>query len=102
MPEITPDVLIFRVDFNNVDAEGHIKGSFAHASSRRVPDVGERVLLSDAEGNACWGIVTHVGSLTLRFAPDPATWTSGEELTASGVPVADQPILNWSPEPVAA
>jgi hypothetical protein len=102
MPEIEPDVLIFRVDFNNLDANGRVKGSFAHAISDRVPQEGERAILMDAEGNACWSVVTHVGARTLRFEMDLATWTSGEELSTSGVPAANQPVFQWSPEPVAA
>lgn len=102
MPEIEQDILIFRVDFNNVDARGHVKGSLAHAISDRVPEVGDRAILTDAEGNACWSTVTHVGTMTLRFEMDLATWTSGEELSTSGVPDADHPVLKWSPEPVAA
>jgi len=98
MPEITQDIMIFRVDFNNMDASGHVKGSFAHALSDRVPHLGERVLLCDAEGNACWSTVTHVGTLTLRFELDPVTWTSGDDMSASGVPLADRPVLSWSPE----
>ena len=36
MPEIKPDVLIFQVDFNDVDSEGRVKGTFAHSMSDRV------------------------------------------------------------------
>jgi len=102
MPQIEPDILIFQVDFNNLDENGCVKGSFAHAVSDRVPDVGERAILRDDEGNACWGAVVRVGNRTLRFEMDLHTWTSGEELSATGVPVADGPALSWSPELVPA
>jgi hypothetical protein len=100
MPEIKPDVLIFQVDFNNVDSEGRVKGTFAHAMSDRVPQQGEQVRLEDREGNGCWGVVAQVGSLTLRFRLELETWTSAEGLTAAGLPVASA--ISWSPAAVAA
>jgi len=84
--EIKQDVLAFRVDFNNIDAGGLLKGSLPHASGPRRPDVGERVLLRDWEGNRCWGTVMSVGQLSVRFELDDATWVSGEEVAARGLP----------------
>jgi hypothetical protein len=101
MPEIEPDTLIFQVDFNNMDPDGRVRGSFAHASSSRVPGVGERVVLVDEESNACWAVVLHVGQRILRFEMERATWTSGEDISATGIPALAEPRLAWNPEPVA-
>lgn len=102
MPEIEPDVMIFQVDFNNMDENRLVKGSFAHALSDRLPVMDERVILRDDEGNACWATVARLGQRTLRFDLALETWTSGEELSATGVPAAEGPALSWSPELAAA
>lgn len=102
MPDIQPDLLVFRVDFNNLDDQRRVKGSFAHASSDRVPQVGERVLLQDPEGNACWAVVSEKGTLTLRFELELDTWISSEVLAAAGVPALDPSTVRWSGEPAPA
>jgi len=81
------DELIFHVDFNNVQGD-LIKGALPHASHARVPDVGERVLLCDWEGNQCEAVITERRGQIVYFEPDEATWSAGHDVQATGIGVA--------------
>ena len=87
------DVLAFRVDFNNFDDDGKLlKGSLWHASSRRIPKAGERVILTDGEGNRCWAVVRDLRGVVVFFELDDATWVSGEQSIAT----AERFVFSWS------
>ena len=74
------DVLIFRADFNNVAKDGRrIKVVLHHGFSRRIPRLGERVLLADSEQNRCWGWVRDFSGVIAFVELDESTWVSGEE-----------------------
>lgn len=93
-PEIRDD-LVFRVDFNNYDAEGrYVKGSLYHGLSRRIPRTHERVFLKDGEGNRCWAWVRDKRGVILYFELDPSTWVSGEEASVQVAQAA--PASVWS------
>jgi hypothetical protein len=88
MPEFQDD-LIFRVDFNNVHADGRlIKGSLPHASHPRIPAEGERVFLRDWEGNQCWAWIDQIRGAIVYFEIDYATWVAGDDLQAEGMVLA--------------
>jgi hypothetical protein len=66
--------IVLRVDFNNVDSRGRIKGSLRHASSDRRPEVGEIVYLHDHEGNACNASVDELRGQIVVCEPDWSSW----------------------------
>lgn len=79
------DLIIFRVDFNNIgEISSVVKGSLRNASSRRLPRVGERVYLRDFEGNACFARVRSVTDRRVAFELDAGTWTTTTQVV-SGV-----------------
>lgn len=98
MPEITPDLLIFYVDFNNLDEHRRVKGRLARVTSARKPKMGERVFLQDMEGNACWARVVDVGPVTIRFVLEEETWTS-VDFSPAGTPASSS--VSWNARTLA-
>lgn len=78
--DLQKDLLIFNVDFNELDAD---EGRWViasrlppHASSMRVPEPGEAVWLEDDEGNQCPGIVGEIFERTLLVEPIWDRWVA--------------------------
>jgi hypothetical protein len=69
---------MFRVDFNSFDETGkYLVSSLMHATSHRIPRVGERALLSDGEGNQCWAVVRRVRGIVVYLDLEDETWVTG-------------------------
>jgi len=83
MPDFQ-DELIFHIDFNNVQGD-LVKGSLRHASHARIPDVGERTLVRDHEGNQCEAVVVELRGPIVYFELDEATWSTSGDLQATGI-----------------
>lgn len=65
-------------DFNAVDADGRVRASSRYATTPEIPAVGEWILLTDADGNACRARVEEVTGVAVSARPDWATWIAGE------------------------
>lgn len=88
------DKWTFRVDFNNVDANGYVKGTLVHGSGTgRAPKPRDEVLLRDWEGNRCSAWVQRVRGRVVYFIIDDRTWASGDEDVAASGTVASAPTL---------
>jgi hypothetical protein len=84
------DQLIFTVDFNNVGDDGRlVKGALERRSSLLIPEVGAYVILHDPEGNRCCAWIERIQGPLAFFRLDDATWVSGEEVQATGVPTPE-------------
>jgi hypothetical protein len=68
--------MTFRVDFNNIAGGGRLKASLRRASPNRIPAIGERVCLHDAEGNACWAWIDEVREPIVLLKPDWDSWSA--------------------------
>jgi len=67
-------LLLIGADFNALDPDRRVKASLRYAATPEIPAVGERVLLTDSEGNSCLATVEAVDGLAVLACPDWATW----------------------------
>jgi hypothetical protein len=85
---LTKDLLIFTVDLNEMDRDGrYVVASRWRVSSPRVPEVGERVWLHDADGEECEGIVATVGGRTVLIEPIWDSLKASSDLLVTGLPL---------------
>lgn len=76
-----PNLVSYKVDFNAVHpVSWNVLGAADGTDQSRLsPQVGDQVLLYDAEGNHCSGWIAEVADGLLQFRLDETTWRSGAE-----------------------